>query len=97
MSNPAKGSGAPKRYSAEFKTEAVQMVLDGGLTKAEVSRRLGVTATTLSEWIKNLAPEGRLEEKDLRAEVKRLAEENRQLKMERDILKKATAFFASEK
>ena len=97
MSNPAKGSGAPKRYSAEFKTEAVQLVLDGGLRKAEVARKLGVTATTLSEWIKNLAPEGRLEEKDLKAEVKRLAEENRQLKMERDILKKATAFFASGK
>ena len=45
MSNSTKGSGAPKRYSSEFKTEAVQMVLDGGLTKAEVSRRLGVTAT----------------------------------------------------
>ena len=97
MSNSAKGSGGAKRYSSEFKAEAVQMVLDGGLTKAEVSRRLGVTATTLSEWIKNLAPEGRLEEKDLKAEVKRLAEENRQLRMERDILKKATAFFASQK
>ncbi len=97
MSSSAKRSGAPKRYSPEFKAEAVQMVLDGGVTKAEVARRLGVTATTLSEWIKNLAPEGRLEEKDLKAEVKRLAEENRQLKMERDILKKATAFFASGK
>ena len=97
MSISAKGSGSSKRYSAEFKAEAVQMVLDGGLTKAEVSRRLGVTATTLGEWIKNLAPEGRLEEIDLKAEVKRLAEENRQLRMERDILKKATAFFASGK
>ena len=97
MSNSAKRSGAPKRYSAEFKAEAVQMVLDGGVTRTEVARRLGVTATTISEWIKNLAPEGRLEEKDLRAEVKRLAEENRQLRMERDILKKATAFFANGK
>lgn len=97
MSSSPKKQGAPKRYSPEFKAEAVQMVVDQGLSRAEVGRRLGVTATTISEWIKNLAPEGRLEEKDLRAEVKRLAEENRQLRMERDILKKATAFFANGK
>ena len=97
MSNPSKGSGAPKRYSAEFKTEAVQMAMDSGLSKAAVSRKLGVTTTTLSAWIKALDPEINLEGKDLRTVVKLLAEENRQLKMERDILKKATAFFASQK
>ena len=86
-----------QQYTAEFKTEAIKLVLDQGLKKAEVARRLGVTATTLSAWIKDLAPEGKLVDQELRAEVKRLAEENRQLKMERDILKKATAFFANEK
>ena len=97
MSNPAKGSGGPKRYSAEFKNEAVQMAMDGGLSKAEVSRRLGVTTTTLSAWIKDLEPEVNLEGKDLRVVIKQQAEQIRQLKMERDILKKATAFFASQK
>ncbi len=97
MSNPAKGSGGPKRYSAEFKTEAVQMAMDSGLSKAAVSRKLGVTTTTLTAWIKDLEPEVNLEGKDLRTVVKLLEKENRRLKMERDILKKATAFFASQK
>jgi transposase-like protein len=73
------------------------MVLEGGMTRAEVSRRLGVTATTISSWIKELTHEGRVVDQELRGEVKRLSEENRQLKMERDILKKATAFFANQK
>ena len=97
MSKTERAGGKRRKYTEDFKIEAVQMVLDGGLKKAEAARKLGMTATTLSAWIRDLAPEGRLVDVDLKAEVKRLAEENRKLRMERDILKKATAFFASQK
>ena len=86
-----------RKYTPEFKEEAIKLVVDGGMSKAEVGRRLGVTATTVAAWMKDMAPEGRLVDLELREQVRRQAEEIRQLKMERDILKKATAFFASQK
>ena len=87
----------PKRtYSREFKESAVKLVHEKGYTPAEASRSLGVDPATLRLWLKkfpagssNAAPEV-----GLRAEVKRLREENKRLLMEREILKKATAFFA---
>jgi transposase len=87
----------PKRtYSREFKESAVKLVYEKGYTPAEASRSLGVDPATLRLWLKKF-PAGASHatpEVGLRAEVKRLREENKRLLMEREILKKATAFFA---
>lgn len=91
-----------KTYTAEFNLAAVKMITEQKLSVAEVARRLGVTETRLHDWKKALATKGvdaftgsghltPLEEENrrLRAEIKRP-------EVERDILKKATAFFAAQ-
>ena len=86
------------KFSAEFKAEAVRMVLYQGLSISQVSRDIGASQTTVSKWVAKARldgyepPVGESE----RAELQRLRRENRELKMEREILKKATAFFARE-
>lgn len=91
-----------KRYSDEFKIDAVRLVLDEGLSKAEVSRRLGVGQDSLGKWVRAYkstngnAFTGKVELTEEQKELRRLRIENRQLKMEREILKKATAFFAKD-
>ena len=85
------------RYGAEFKAEAVRIVQTTETPLKEIARNLGVTATTLRDWVHagRPAPAAPLVE-DERSELKRLRREIEQLRMERDILKKATAFFARE-
>lgn len=85
------------RYSPEFKTTAVRMVQTTDTPLLEIARNIGVTATSLRTWVQAArpAPEVPLIE-DERSELARLRRENQQLRMERDILKKATAFFARE-
>ena len=93
---------ARKSYTPEFKRQAVTMVTDQKLSVAEVARRLGVSQNLLHTWKKAVLKDGadafpgsghltpvEDELRRLRAEVKRLA-------AERDILKKATAFFAAQ-
>jgi len=85
-----------KRYTAEFKAEAVRLVR-GGLSQAQVARDLGISPGTLTQWVRLLRDEedgvGKLAEVE---EVRRLRRLVAQLKEERDILKKATAYFARE-
>ena len=84
-----------KRFSEEFRTEAVRLVTEGGVPVARACRDLSVGRSTLEKWLaaaKAGAPEAITETE--REELKRLRKENGQLKMERDILKKATAYFA---
>ncbi len=89
-----------RRYTAEFRAEAVKLVQDG-VAQAEVARRLGITQTTLSTWCLDLR-KGKVGTGGVKAvsekdqEIARLRRENAELKMERDILKKATAYFAKE-
>jgi len=92
---------ARRKYTAEFRAEAVQLARDGKRTIASVARELGVTQQTLSSWLKQAEiDEGRGAEGALttaeRDELQRLRRENKRLQEERDILKKATAFFAKE-
>lgn len=93
----------PKRrrrtHSEEFKREAVQLIHDANLTVAEAARNLGIHPNLLRKWKQNIEAENEdtLLTEDERMEVARLRVENRRLRMERDILKKAAAFFANEK
>jgi transposase len=68
-----------------------------GLTAAEVSRRLGVNANLLRKWREKYGKENSVSGMDVQEELRQLREENRRLRMEREILKKAAAFFANEK
>lgn len=86
-----------KRYTPEFKAEAVRLAQTSEQTVATVAQQLGVTAKSLHEWIAQLRPAARPAlTGDERSELQRLRRENVELRMERDILKKATALFARE-
>lgn len=93
-----------RRYSEEFKREAVRLLRESGKTLTEQARELGIDPTTLWAWrekadhendpVTEETIEGTLLSKD--EEIRRLRRENEILKEERDFLKKATAFFAKE-
>jgi len=90
-------------FTKEFKEEAVKMVTEGRLSIPEVGRRLSIPKSTLAHWVK-IAKEGRLSDTCKKQkpvtvdqmELARLKREIAELKMERDILKKAAAYFAKE-
>ena len=88
-----------RTHSEEFKREAVKLVFDQQLSVSEAARNLGIHPNLLRSWKRRLSAEqeetGLTE--DERMEMARLRAENRRLRMERDILKKAAAFFANEK
>lgn len=83
------------RYTKEFKSEAVRLVQTGERTMNAIADELGVCRSTLREWVAKAAPRAPSSETP-EQELQRLRKENRILQMERDILKKATAFFAKE-
>jgi transposase len=93
-------AGKRRQFTEEFKAGAVRLVLDEGKTIAQVSRDLGVTASVLRTWVIRARADRDGGKSGLttdeRAELTRLRKENRQLEMERAILKKAAAFFAKE-
>jgi len=83
----------------EFRQDAVRIALTSGLTRRQVADDLGVGMSTLNKWITTHRDSDVVSKKDLSLaqENDRLRRENRILKEERDILKKATVFFASQK
>ena len=85
-----------KRYTDEFKFEAVRQVTEHGRPVAEVAQRLGITSHSLYAWKKTLAKPEVVQraELDQSAEVRRLKAELKRVTEERDILKKAAAYFA---
>ena len=87
-----------KRYPEEFKIEAVKQVTDRGHPASEVAGRLGVSLPTLYELLKRYSvPEAeRSELQGQAAEIRRLKAELKRVSEERDILKKAAAYFAKE-
>lgn len=90
------------KYTKEFKQEAVKLVTEQGYTQAEASRCLGISSKNLNRWVGELTIEGspvkKLTKPTLeQEELQRLRKENMRLRMEREILKKAAAFFANEK
>jgi transposase len=85
-----------RKYSLEFKQSAVQLVREREYTVVEASKSLGVDASSIRWWLKKFPVNGSpaATEGGLRAEIRQLRAENKRLLMEREILKKATAFFA---
>ena len=83
------------RYSKEFKADAVKLVQSGDKPLNAIADELGVSQSSLRYWLSSVKPKG-VRGETAEEELKRLRKENRVLQMERDILKKATAFFAKE-
>ena len=87
-----------RKYTKQFKADAVRLVREGSGSQSDVARHLGIGPSLLSAWV--LRAESKEERKDAtldskeQAEVERLRREVEQLRMERDFLKKAAAFFA---
>jgi len=91
-----------KNYTPEFKMDAVRLITEQGYKTSEAARNLGIHPSVLNRWKQQLTSDGQkafpgkghlTSEKE---ELKRLRKENQRLKMEREILKKAAAFFAKE-
>jgi transposase len=87
-------------YPPEFKREAIELVRLTGKSSAQVAKDLGISDVSLRNWIKQAErDEGKRPDglsSDEREELARLRRENQTLRMEREILKKAAAFFARE-
>src|SRR5580765_992692 len=89
-----------RRFDEDFKAQAVRLVLDEGKSVGSVARDLDLTETALREWVKRARADRTHGHTGLttseREELARLRKENRILQEEREILKKATAFFAKQ-
>jgi len=90
-----------RRFTKEFEDEAVRLVTTSGRTQREIAEDLGVGLSTLVRWISRSRDRlaeipDKVPQADMAAELKRLRRENEILRQERDILKRATAFFARE-
>ena len=87
-------------YSPAFRAEAVRLVQEGGKSRRQVAHELGISAETLRQWLKQTDLDAGLRHDGLTTEeteeVRQLRREIRSLREEREILKKATAFFAKE-
>lgn len=94
--------GRPSKYPEEFRREAVELVRSSGRSMADVARSLGIADATLSNWViadreaRARAADPRALDASEREELKRLRKENSELKMDREILRKAAAYFARE-
>jgi transposase len=91
-----------KRYPKEFKLDAISLVLEQNYTRAEAAKSLGLNANVLGRWIKEhqnddgqaFRGNGKLTPEQ--EEIRKLKSQVKRLEMEKDILKKATVFFAKE-
>jgi transposase len=96
MSKKQESSGkrARRSFSEEFKIEAVKLVTEQNYKVAEAARNLDVADNLFRRWMDKYSE---IDDATENEELKHLRAENKRLRMERDILKKATAFFANEK
>ena len=96
-------AGADRKYTNEFRDAAVKQVETGGRSMTAVARSLEMSSKTLANWVYR-ARKGQalikrqpvLPVSELQAEVSRLRQENTRLRLEKEILKKAAAYFAKE-
>ena len=90
-----------RQFTEEFKADAVKLVREGGRSVGRVAKDLDLTETALRDWVRRAeieageGPPGALTQAE-REELVKLRRENKRLQMEREILKKAAAFFAKE-
>ena len=100
VSKMGKSKRARRSFTDEFKAGSVRLVLEEGKTVAQVARDLDLTASALSGWVQQARADRSKGKTGLttaeREELAVLRKENRSLRMERDFLKKAAAFFAKE-
>ena len=87
-----------KRFTEEFKIEAVRQITERGFAARDVAERLGASPNSLYAWIKQfgIPAEKRVQLQDQGAEIRRLQAKLKRVTEERDILKKAAAYFAKE-
>ena len=101
MSNTPKSRRPRRQFDDDFKAQAVRLVLDEGKTVGAVARDLDLTETAFREWVKRARADRTNGRTGLttaeRDELARLRKENRILREEREILRKAAAFFANER
>ena len=94
--------GTRRQFSREFKLEAVKLVKERGVAVAQAARDLDVHENVLRKWIRDAAGDpqhafpGQGVMRPEQAELERLRKENAKLRMERELLKKAAAYFAKE-
>lgn len=91
--------GKYRKFTAEYRLEAVKLVLESSRPIAEVARELGINEGTLGNWVNSHRREHPVSEQltlPERARLKELERENRELRLEAQFLKKAAAFFASQ-
>jgi transposase len=98
MGSDKLGRRLRRQFSDEFRAGAVRLVLDEGKTIGAVARELDLTPSALGLWVRHARADRTRGRTGLtteeRAELAQLRKDNRELRMERDILKKAAAFFA---
>ena len=95
----AKRQRTRRYFSPEFKAETIELIRSSGRSVPDICRELDLTETTVRNWMRQARIDAGDEEglsSDEREELRRLRSENRTLKMERDLLKKAAAFFAKD-
>jgi len=100
MGSRKAGRRARRQFSEEFIVGAVRLVVDEGKTVGAVARELDLTPSSLANWVRQARADRSQGKSGLtteeRAELARLRKEVRELRMERDVLKKAAAFFAKD-
>ena len=96
-------AGPDRRYTPEFRDSAVKQVIEGGRSVAVVARSLEMSSKSLANWVYRARKGQQLVKRapaqpvsELEAELSRLRQENAKLKLEKEILKKAAAYFARE-
>jgi transposase len=87
-----------RKFTDEFKAETVKLIRTSGRTIGSVARELNIGETVVRRWVQQADATGSADtlSPDERAELRRLRKENQELRMEKEILRKATAFFAKE-
>jgi transposase len=100
MSDSKAGRRPRRQFTDEFKAGAIRLVLDEGKTVGAVARELDLTPSALADWVRRAQADRTKGRTGLtgveREELTRLRKENRELRMEREVLKKAAAFFAKD-
>jgi transposase-like protein len=87
-----------RKFTDEFKSETVKLIRESGRSVGSVAKELDLTETAVRNWVKRAESSGSAEtlSPDERSELRRLRKENQELRMEKEILRKATVFFAKE-